>query len=119
MFPEVMCRHEENFGGKPKGIAMDMGCHPGGEAMEDLRDEYEGEVEFFGVPARQNDFGDVEMSMYQRFRAGIEGSLSHLKRCFGLTRVRFKGFKGFCREVGLSIFCHNLKTMARKDLLAE
>ena len=119
MLPEVMERHEEQFGRKPKGIAMDKGCHPGKEEMEDLRDDYEEEVEYIGIPARSNDFGDEEMSRYQRFRAGIEGSISFLKRCFGLVRIRFKGFKGFCRGVGLSVFCHNLLTMARRDLSSE
>jgi len=119
MLPEVVERHEEHFGRKPKGIAMDKGCHPGREVMEDLRDEYEDEVEFIGIPARSNDFGDEEMGRYQRFRAGIEGSISFLKRCFGLVRIRFKGFKGFCRGVGLSVFCHHLLTMARKDLSPE
>ena len=68
------------------------------------------------IPSRSNDFADEEMGRYQRFRAGIEGSISFLKRCFGLTRVLFKGFKGFCRGVGAAIFCHNILVMARRDL---
>jgi IS5 family transposase len=116
MLPEVVDRHEEQFGRKPLGIAMDKGCHPGREEMDYLRDEYEDEVEFIGIPSRTNDRVDEEMSRYQRFRAGIEGSISFLKRCFGLTRVLFKGFNGFCRSVGLSVFCHNLLVMARKEL---
>jgi IS5 family transposase len=119
MVPTVIKNHEEIFGAKPLGLAADKGFHPGKEEMEDLRDEYEGEVEFLGIPSRSNDFGDEEMRLYQRFRAGIEGTISFLKRCFGLTRVRFKGFKGFCREVALSVFCHNLTVMARQDLSPE
>ena len=71
------------------------------------------------IPSRSNDFANEEMSVYQRFRAGIEGSISFLKRCFGLTRVNYKGFKGFCRGVGLSVFCHNLLVMARQDLSSD
>jgi len=119
MLPEVVDRHEEQFGRKPKGIAMDKGCHPGTEEMDYFRDEYDDEVEFIGIPSRSNDFGDEEMGRYQRFRAGIEGSISFLKRCFGLTRVLFKGFKGFCRGVGSAIFCHNFLVMARRDLAME
>lgn len=119
MLPEVVENHEDQFGRKPKGIAMDKGCHPGKEEMEYLLDEYEDEVEFIGIPARSNDFGDEEMATYQRFRAGIEGSISFLKRCFGLSRIRFKGFKGFCRGVGLAVFCHNLLTMTRQDLATK
>jgi IS5 family transposase len=116
MLPVVIERHEDMFGRKPLGIAMDKGCYPGRDKMDDLRDDYEEEMEFIGVPSRSNDFANEEMSCYQRFRAGIEGSISFLKRCFGLTRVYFKGFKGFCRGVGLSVFCHNLLVMARKEL---
>jgi len=116
MLPEVVDRHEDQFGRKPLGIAMDKGCHPGKEEMDYLRDEYEDEMEFIGIPSRGNDFADEEMSRYQRFRAGIEGSISFLKRCFGLTRMFFKGFRGFCQGVGSAIFCHNMLVMARREL---
>ena len=119
MLPEVVERHEEQFGRKPSGVAMDKGCHPGKEEMEYLLDEYEDEVEFIGIPSRSNDFGDEEMCRYQRFRAGIEGSISFLKRCFGLVRILFKGFRGFCQGVGSAVFCHNLLTMVRRELTAE
>jgi len=52
MLPEVVDHHEDQFGRKPLGIAMDKGCHPGKEAMEDLREDYEDEVEFLGIPYR-------------------------------------------------------------------
>ena len=71
MLPEVVERHEDQFGRKPFGIAMDKGCHPGKEAMEDLQDDYEDEVEFIGIPSRSNDFADEEMGRYQRFRVGV------------------------------------------------
>jgi len=119
MLGEVVERHEEQFGRKPLGIAMDKGCHPGKEEMEYLLHEYDDEVEFIGIPSRSNDFGDAQMSRYQRFRAGIEGSISFLKRCLGLTRVFFQGFRGFCQGVGSAIFCHNLLAMARRDLAAQ
>ena len=44
----------------------------------------------------------------QRFRAGIEGSISVLKRAFGLDICRNKGFKSFATSVGCLVFCHNL-----------
>jgi len=58
MLPEVVERHEDQFGRKPLGIAMDKGCHPGKEAMEDLRDDHEDEVEFIGIPSRSK--GKIE-----------------------------------------------------------
>jgi len=53
MLPEVVDRHEDQFGRKPLGIAMDKGCHPGKETMEDLRDDYEDKVEFIHGLGRQ------------------------------------------------------------------
>jgi len=113
---EAIERQEELYGEKPKNVAADKGIHPGKEEMEDLLEEYEGEVEYLGVPSRTNDFGDNEMGCAQRFRAGIEGTISFLKRSFGLSRCVFKGFRGFCRFVGGAVFCHNLLTMVRADL---
>lgn len=49
----------------------------------------------------------------QRFRAGIEGSISVLKRAFKLRRCLFKGFKHYAASVGLAVLCHNLVLLAR------
>jgi transposase, IS5 family len=44
----------------------------------------------------------------QRFRCGIEGSISMLKRKFGLARVLAKGSAGTAIWTGLAIFAYNL-----------
>jgi len=49
----------------------------------------------------------------QRFRAGVEGSISVLKRVFDLDRCLFKGFKNYAASVGLAILCHNLVLLTR------
>lgn len=49
----------------------------------------------------------------QRFRAGIEGSISFLKRAFRLARCLAKGFEHYCSTVGATIFAHNLTVLAR------
>ena len=43
-----------------------------------------------------------------RFRAGIEGRISGLKRRFGLARTRLKGIDGARIWVGYGVFAHNL-----------
>ena len=48
----------------------------------------------------------------QRFRAGVEGSLSVLKRAFKLDCCLFKGYKNFASSVGCAVFCHNLVLLA-------
>ena len=48
-----------------------------------------------------------------RFRAGIEGRISVLKRAFGLRRCRYHGVAGMERWVGLGILTHNLRQISR------
>ena len=112
-------RHHELFEEYPSGVAGDMGFHPGKDEFDGLVDDYDGNVKYFGVPGRLRDFGDALMSTFQRWRAGIEGTISCLKRAFRLSRCHFKGFKNFCSGVGSAIFCHNMLTMVRSEMLAE
>jgi IS5 family transposase len=51
-----------------------------------------------------------------RFRAGIEGGISFLKRCFGLARCLWKGFESFKAYTWASILSHNLLIVARHQL---
>ena len=76
--------------------------------MDRLRDK----VKTVGIPHRLKDFADEVMVGLQKFRAGIEGSISVLKRAFGLSRCRFRGFKSFDSFVGLGVLCHNLVLLA-------
>jgi IS5 family transposase len=48
-----------------------------------------------------------------RFRAGIEGRISVLKRGFGLRRCRYHGRDGMERWVGWGILAHNLRQISR------
>jgi IS5 family transposase len=49
----------------------------------------------------------------KRFRAGIESSISALKRAFGMDRCTWSGWAGFQRYVWSIVVSHNLFTMAR------
>lgn len=46
-----------------------------------------------------------------RWRAGVEGRISHCKRRFGLRRTRLKGHAGARIWTGAGIFAHNLNKM--------
>jgi transposase, IS5 family len=48
-----------------------------------------------------------------RFRAGIEGRISVLKRRFGLRRCRYHGRAGMERWVGWGLLAHNLRQISR------
>lgn len=49
----------------------------------------------------------------QRFRAGIEGSISFLKRALKFTRCLYRSFPTYAASVGSIVFCHNLIVLAR------
>jgi IS5 family transposase len=48
-----------------------------------------------------------------RWRAGIEGRISVLKRRFGLDRCRYRGEAGMERWVGWGLLAHNLRQIGR------
>jgi IS5 family transposase len=55
----------------------------------------------------------------KHFRAGIEGIISWLKRCFGLTRCNWRGLDGFKRYVWSSVVAANVLTLARHRIGAR
>ena len=101
--------HEEAFGEPPDGLTADLGFNPGAEERALLEEK----VGTFAVPRRLSDWLGAVGEEWRRFRAGVEGSISVLKRAFGLAKCRFKGFKSFAASVGLGVFCHNLTVLAR------
>jgi len=52
----------------------------------------------------------------KRFRAGIEGNISFLKRCFGLDRCTWRGLPSFKAYTWASVVAHNLLLLARHQL---
>jgi transposase, IS5 family len=109
LLPMVFDRHEEKYGRRPESIAADKGFCPDTDAYEELEEQ----VDFLGVPRRTRDFGDAMMAVWQQWRAGIEGTISCLKRAFRLARCCFRGFKNFASAVGSAVFCHNLTILAK------
>lgn len=49
----------------------------------------------------------------RKFRAGIEGMISYLKRCFGLRRCNWRGFESFKSYAWASVVTANLLVIAR------
>jgi IS5 family transposase len=104
----VIERHAKLFGTKPEVLAADKGFCPAEEKFDALAQQ----VDTLAIPRRMQDFVDKMLAHWQAFRAGIEGTISGLKRAFRLVRCFFRGFKGFQRAVGLGVFCHNLIVLA-------
>jgi len=109
LLPLVFDRHEEKYGRRPESVAADKGFCPDADTYEELEEQ----VDFLGVPRRTRDFGDSMMGVWQQWRAGIEGTISCLKRAFRLARCCFRGFKNFASAVGSAVFCHNLRILAK------
>ena len=52
----------------------------------------------------------------RNFRAGIEATISWLKRCFGLRRCPWRGLSSFKSYVLASVVSANVLVIARKRL---
>jgi len=52
----------------------------------------------------------------KRFRAGIEGNISTLKRAFGLDRCTWKSLDHFKAYVMSSVLAYNLQKFARLSI---
>ena len=109
LLPLVLERHEQMYGSRPDSIAADKGFCPDFETYEELEEQ----VDYLGMPRRTRDFGDAMMGAWQQWRAGIEGTISCLKRAFRLARCCFRGFNNFASAVGSAVFCHNLRILAK------
>ena len=104
----VIDRHEKLFGTRPEVLAADKGFCPAEAKFKELAEQ----VDTLAIPRRMQDFVDKMLAHWQAFRAGIEGTISGLKRAFRLIRCFFQGFRSFSAAVGLGVFCHNLIVLA-------
>jgi IS5 family transposase len=104
----VIERHQKLFGVRPEVLAADKGFCPAAAKFAELAEQ----VGTLAIPRRMQDFADKVLRYWQAFRAGIEGTISGLKRAFRLIRCFFRGFRSFSSAVGLGVFCHNLVVLA-------
>lgn len=111
----VLKDHKKRFGTYPKVFTADKNYYTG---MEDVA-WWEERVDTFAVGKKgKRDAAETarehsdSFKAAQRFRAGSEGSISVLKRAFGLRRCFSKGFKSFASSIGCLVFCHNLVNLA-------
>jgi hypothetical protein len=105
----VIERHEALFGMTPEVLAADKGFCPDAEEYAQL----EKQVGTLAIPKRLRDFADALMGAWQAFRAGIEGTISGLKRAFRLSRCFYRHYNGFARAIGLGVLSHNLVVLAK------
>jgi len=112
----ALASHRALFGCDPSQLTADKGYY---ESMEALR-RLEQRIDVVSI-AKKGGRTAVEQDREheplfrhaQAWRAGIEGSISFLKRVLRLGRCFSKGWKHFQATVGTTIFAHNLIVLAR------
>jgi len=109
LLEDITRRHKAVFRKYPEGVTADTGFRAVPEEMSKV----EKHVETVAVPGRGQSRAKID-SYWHHFRAGIEGSISVLKRAFRLTVCMYRGFKSFAASVGMAVFCHNLLNLAPK-----
>jgi IS5 family transposase len=114
--PDGLVHHQRCFGRPPDLLAGDRHFYSG----ENCRLAHAAGVRRVVLPKRgQPGRGDAAREQERwfrrghRFRAGIEGRISVLKRRFGLRRCRYHGVAGLERWVGWGVLAHNLRTISR------
>ena len=113
---ETLEAHRGLFGRAPKTFAADKGFYESVKQLANLEEEIE--TVSICKKGRRTKAEEVrehgeDFKAGQAFRAGVEGSISVLKRAFKLNRCLFKGYKHFATSVGCAVFCHNLVLLAK------
>lgn len=108
--------HRQLFGCFPDAITADKGYWKNKEELERLGKKVP--LVAIGKKGKRTEAEEErehhpDFSNLQRFRAGVEGSISFLKRCFRLVRCLNKGWQQFAATLGAAIFAHNLVNLAR------
>jgi len=108
--------HKNLFGAYPRKFTADKNYYGGPEHTE----KWESKIDEYSVGKKGNRTEketlrehDEWFKILQAFRAGCEGSISVLKRVFGLRRCLNRTFKSFAASVGCLVFCHNLVVSSR------
>jgi len=109
-------RHEALFGAAPTVLAADKGYWQDAFTRERLG----WQIDLVCIAKKGNRTEEerayersLPFRLAQGFRAGVEGSISFLKRVLGLWRCMNKGFDHFVSTVASSIFAHNLLILSR------
>jgi IS5 family transposase len=141
-YVEQLCELTENTGPGARGLILPPQAAPGNPGENTLLPQTAAELEALGLSPREvaldGGFGD-QLSVEQladiaperifvagrsepgsprtrrrlaRYRVGMEGRISHLKRRYGLARSRLKGHQGQQIWSGWAVLAYNLDTLA-------
>jgi IS5 family transposase len=115
---QMIDRHIDILGKAPKQVAYDGGFTSKAN-LAAIKSKGVTDVAF--SKARSLKISDMVRSSWvykklRNFRAGIEGTISFLKRIFGLDRCTWRSFPSFRSYVWSSILTFNLLVIARHEL---
>ena len=117
LLEQAVAWHQKLFGHVPEVSAGDKGFY----SKDAVAHVAKMGVEKVCVPkkGRRNEEEEKREKSFwfkagQAFRAGIEGTVSVLKRAFGLWRCPREGFERFESWVATGVLAHNLVLLARK-----
>ncbi len=98
----------DRAGIRPREIALDGGFIPGPtrDAFPELADKQ------IHISGRHEPGSRRTRKRRARYRTGVEGRISHLKRGYGLRRSRLKGDDGMQIWTGWAILAYNFDTLA-------
>lgn len=108
--------HEKLFDALPSVLAADKGYYQSMDKIDELEERIE--VVAIGKKGKRTEEQTERetnraFKLGQKFRAGIEGTISYLKRCLLLRRCINKGFTHYQATIGVTVFAHNLLVLAR------
>ena len=109
--------HKKLFGRNPTEFSADKSFYESMSRIEELEEEIE--VVSIAKKGRRTECETARetnslFKLGQQFRAGIEGSISFLKRSLGMGRCLNKGWNSYEATVGATVFTHNLLILARE-----
>ena len=109
-------RHKELFGKCPEQLSADKGYYQNMDEIARLSKSIE--VVAIAKKGKRTEEEteretDPAFRHAQRFRAGVEGTISFLKRVLGLFRCYNKGWEHYAATVGATVLAHNLLVLAR------
>lgn len=108
--------HKALFGAYPRQVAADKGYAQDAAHLAKLARQVKqlavGKAGTLSAADRRREHS-LGFRLGQRFRAGVEGTISYLKRALGLARCLVRGWPHYAAAVGAALLTHNLLILAR------
>jgi IS5 family transposase len=111
----LLKRQKDLYGRMPRQASLD-GCFASKDNLKWAKKQSIRDIAFAkkcGLKIEQMAHSSWIYQQLRKFRAGIEGCISTLKRAFGLRRCNWKGWDHFQQYVQLSVVSFNLVVLAR------